>query len=59
MIKPINDADVKEIEEALKKITHEGVWYSEREEWPGNENLKYWVITNEDGIAAAVRYEDA
>jgi len=36
-----------------------GPWYAEQEEWPGNENLQYWVGNHADGLGAFVRYEDA
>ncbi|MGG1445062.1 hypothetical protein ABE354_24020 [Brevibacillus laterosporus] len=37
----------------------EGPWNADRVEWPGNENLRHWVMTHEDGLACAVSYEDA
>ncbi|QDX93586.1 hypothetical protein EEL30_15550 [Brevibacillus laterosporus] len=37
----------------------EGAWNADRVEWPGNENLRHWVMTHEDGLACAVSYEDA
>ncbi|MCR8938737.1 hypothetical protein O0555_15495 [Brevibacillus laterosporus] len=37
----------------------EGPWNADRVEWSGNENLQYWVMTHEDGVACAVSYEDA
>ncbi|MCA1184788.1 hypothetical protein, partial [Bacillus licheniformis] len=34
-------------------------WGADDHEWPGNENLRYWVNTHWDGVAAAVTKEDA
>ena len=48
----------EEIRKALDAATP-GPWYAEQEEWPGNENLQYWVGNHEDGLGAFVRYEDA
>ncbi|MEK3817477.1 hypothetical protein [Bacillus sp. FSL K6-1284] len=37
----------------------ESYWAADDSEWPGNENLRYWVNTYWDGVAAAVTKEDA
>ncbi|MEC0488122.1 hypothetical protein [Bacillus glycinifermentans] len=37
----------------------ESYWAADDSEWPGNENLRYWVKTHWDGVAAAVTKEDA
>ncbi|QHZ45848.1 hypothetical protein [Bacillus sp. NSP9.1] len=37
----------------------ESYWAADDSEWPGNENLRYWVNTHWDGVAAAVTKEDA
>ncbi|MED0780912.1 MULTISPECIES: hypothetical protein [Bacillus] len=42
------------------EITTKGFWNANiHHEWPGNENLRYWVVTLEDGLAATVTKEDA
>ncbi|AYQ17729.1 hypothetical protein OIO07_20645 [Bacillus paralicheniformis] len=37
----------------------ESYWAADDCEWPGNENLRYWVKTHWDGVAAAATKEDA
>ncbi|MFI8649493.1 hypothetical protein ACIGJL_05945 [Bacillus velezensis] len=42
------------------EITTKGFWNANiHHEWPGNENLRYWIVTLEDGLAATVTKEDA
>lgn len=48
--------------EAIRQRTEaatESYWAADDCEWPGNENLRYWVKTHWDGVAAAVTKEDA
>src|SRR5690625_1973349 len=51
------------IKERCENAT-EGYWHANYEEWPGNENLQYWVDYLDekdriDGLCATVRKEDA
>ncbi|MBL4968891.1 hypothetical protein [Bacillus halotolerans] len=42
------------------EMATKGFWNANiHHEWPGNENLRYWIITLEDGLAATVTKEDA
>ncbi|PAK29583.1 hypothetical protein CJ467_14390 [Bacillus velezensis] len=42
------------------EATTKGFWHANiHHEWPGNENLRYWIVTLEDGLAATVTKEDA
>ncbi|MCY7759719.1 hypothetical protein ACQGRJ_10255 [Bacillus atrophaeus] len=42
------------------EVTTKGFWNANiHHEWPGNENLRYWIVTLEDGLAATVTKEDA
>ncbi|MCY8856391.1 hypothetical protein [Bacillus atrophaeus] len=42
------------------EVATKGFWNANiHHEWPGNENLRYWIITLEDGLAATVTKEDA
>lgn len=59
------DSLLTEIEKRCEAAT-EGPLLADKNEWPGNENLRYWVgdynLENEspgDGIAAFIRQEDA
>ncbi|MNW56210.1 hypothetical protein D3C74_339170 [compost metagenome] len=44
---------------ALCEAATTGVHYAEEEEWPGNANLRHWVVNIDDGIGCFVRHEDA
>ncbi|WP_352426966.1 hypothetical protein [Bacillus sp. FSL K6-2865] len=51
-----------QLEEIRQRVeaTTKGFWHANiHHEWPGNENLRYWIVTLEDGLAAAVTKEDA
>ncbi|WGD77717.1 hypothetical protein P5643_13960 [Bacillus subtilis] len=54
----LNKEQLEEIRKRSEKAT-EGFWNADSYEWPGNENLRYWVNTLYDGLAAAVTKEDA
>ncbi|WP_238156969.1 hypothetical protein [Bacillus amyloliquefaciens] len=42
------------------EVATKGFWHANiHHEWPGNENLRYWIVTLEDGLAATVTKEDA
>ncbi|MFT4448706.1 hypothetical protein ACMXZI_15515 [Bacillus subtilis] len=42
------------------EMATKGFWNANiHHEWPGNENLRYWINTLEDGLAATVSKEDA
>lgn len=42
------------------EMATKGFWNANiHHEWPGNENLRYWINTLEDGLAATVTKEDA
>ncbi|MED1228336.1 hypothetical protein P4T89_12475 [Bacillus nakamurai] len=52
----------KEHLEAIRQraeVATKGFWNAEAHECPGNENLRYWVVTHWDGLAATVTKEDA
>ncbi|WHY22573.1 hypothetical protein QNH41_10895 [Bacillus halotolerans] len=51
-----------QLEEIRQRVepTTKGFWNANiHHEWPGNENLRYWIVTLEDGLAATVTKEDA
>ncbi|MCA1214821.1 MULTISPECIES: hypothetical protein [Bacillus] len=51
-----------QLEEIRQRVeaTTKGFWHANiHHEWPGNENLRYWIVTLEDGLAATVTKEDA
>ena len=50
--------ELEDLRQRLEKATG-SYWNVDDCEWPGNENLRYWVNTHWDGIAAAVTKEDA
>ncbi|MEC1507037.1 hypothetical protein P9D42_15435 [Bacillus haynesii] len=50
--------ELEEIRQRAEAATG-SYWSADDCEWPGNENLRYWVNTHWDGIAAAVTKEDA
>ncbi|MCY9161081.1 hypothetical protein MOF25_12215 [Bacillus atrophaeus] len=50
---------IEEIRQRVE-VTTKGFWNANiHHEWPGNENLRYWIVTLEDGLAATVTKEDA
>ncbi len=50
--------DLEAIRQRAEAAT-EGYWGADDSEWPGNGNLRYWINTHWDGVAAAVTKEDA
>ncbi|MFD1270623.1 hypothetical protein ACFQ3Y_24745 [Paenibacillus motobuensis] len=44
---------------AICEAATPGPLSADADEWPGNENLRYWVNTHEDGIGCFLAYEDA
>ncbi|MFG6316405.1 hypothetical protein [Bacillus velezensis] len=59
MNEKLTKAQLEEIRQRAE-ITTKGYWNANiHHEWPGNENLRYWVVTLEDGLAATVTKEDA
>ncbi|XYR59730.1 hypothetical protein ACS4RT_12695 [Bacillus amyloliquefaciens] len=59
MNEKLTKAQLEEIRQRAE-ITTKGFWHANiHHEWPGNENLRYWIVTLEDGLAATVTKEDA
>ncbi|MEC3668943.1 hypothetical protein ABEX89_08520 [Bacillus velezensis] len=59
MNEKLTKAQLEEIRQRAE-ITTKGYWNANiHHEWPGNENLRYWVVTLEDGLEATVTKEDA
>ncbi|MCY8997958.1 hypothetical protein [Bacillus inaquosorum] len=58
MYETLTKDQLEEIRQRAEVAT-EGFWNADVREWPGNENLRYWINTLEDGLAAAVTKEDA
>ncbi|MEI2633017.1 MULTISPECIES: hypothetical protein [Bacillus] len=49
---------LKEIRQRAEVAT-EGFWSADVHKCSGNENLRYWINTLDDGLAASVTQEDA
>lgn len=46
-------------DQALCDAATVGPWNASSDEWPGNDNLQYWVNTHWDGILCAGTFDDA